>query len=296
MSTSIDIAFVRQYEREVKHLFQREGGFLRGTVRMVTNVLGRSTTFQVIGKGAATTKARHGVITPMNQDHTAVECVIEDFYAGDFVDRLDEAKINHDERMAIAKGGAWALGRKVDNQIITILDTTSETIVSWTVTSGAAVRNSMLAMAEALDENDIPNDGQRFGLLTPRQYNQAMAFEEFSSSDFVSAEGMAFTKGAPVAQLWKNWNGINWKVHTDLPGKTTSTAKSFVYHKTAVGYASGAHAGNIAANDGIAADITWHGTRAAHFINHMMSGGSCLIDGTGVIEGNSDDTAAIPIT
>jgi len=294
MSTSVDTAFVRQYEKDVHHIFQLEGGHLRPSVRMKTNVVGRSTTFQKIGKGAATTKARHGVITPMNQSHTAIECALVDFYAGDWVDQLDEAKIIHDERMAIAKGGAWALGRKVDNQIITTLTGTSETTITWTVTSAAAVRNGMLQMSENLDDNDVPNDGNRYGLLTPRAWSMAMTVEEFASADYVSAGGMQFEKGAAVGAAWKNWMNVNWKVHTDLAGKGGATAEQFVYHKNAIGYASGKHAGNVAANEGVSADITWHGDRAAHFVNHSMSGGSCLIDTTGVIQGSVDDTAAIP--
>ena len=31
------------------------------------------------------------------------------------------------------------------------------------------------------------------------------------------------------------------------------------------------------------ADITWHGDRAAHFVNTMMSQGAALVDGTGVV-------------
>lgn len=88
--------------------------------------------------------------------------------------------------------------------------------------------------------------------------------------------------------------GVMWKVHTDLPDKGLATAKVFAWHKLSVGYATGAHAGNVASNEGVAADITWHGDRAAHFVNHMMSGGSVLIDTTGVIEGTLDDTQAIP--
>jgi hypothetical protein len=57
----------------------------------------------------------------MNQTHTAHEATLADFYAGDWVDKLDEAKINIDERDAIATSGAFALGRKVDSQIDTLL-------------------------------------------------------------------------------------------------------------------------------------------------------------------------------
>ena len=77
----------------------------------------------------------------------------------------------------------------------------------------------------------------------------------------------------------------------------TSTCTLLMWHKQAIGYATGAFAGNVAANDGgsaVAADITWHGDRASYFVNNMMSGGACLIDDTGVIKGTVDDTAALP--
>src|SRR3546814_2417371 len=102
LSTSIDLSFVKQFEREVHEAYQRQGSLLRATVRSKNNVKGASTTFQKIGKGVASTKARHGKVTPMNVDHTPVECILQDFYAGDYVDKLDEAKVNHDERMVIA--------------------------------------------------------------------------------------------------------------------------------------------------------------------------------------------------
>jgi len=293
MSTSIDQAFIRQYEQDVHLVFQRMGGYLRGCVRMKNDILGKSTTFQKIGKGTATTKARHGVITPMNQDHTSHECTLVDFYAGDWVDKLDEAKVNIDERMAIARSGAFALGRKVDNQIITGLDGTTETTVTVTVTSYAAIRNGLIEMVEGLNDNDVPNDGYRYGILSPRLWSQAMTVKEFASADWVGTDGLPYTKGAAFGQRFKDWYGVKWQMHTDAPGKGTATAKSFVWHKDAIGYATGKHAGNVAANQGVSADITWHGDRAAHFVNHMMSGGAVLIDSTGVIEGNSNDTTAI---
>ncbi len=293
MSTSIDAAFVKQYEREVHNVFQRQGGHLQTAVRRKTNVVGETCAFQKIGKGAATTKARHGTITPMNQTHTAVTCTLEDFYAGDWVDKLDEAKVDHDERQAIANGGAWALGRKVDDQILAQLDGTTQAPVPWTVASYAAILSSLLQMAEALDDNDVPNDDGRYGVLTPRAWAQAMTVEEFASADYVGASGLPFAEGAPVGGKWKEWMNIKWKQHTGCPGKGTSAAKVFVWHKSAVGYGSAKAAGNVAGNQAVAADITWHGDRAAHFVNHTMSGGACLIDDTGVIEGSLDDTAAI---
>ena len=111
-------------------MFQRLGAYLKDAVFMKTDVIGSTASFHKIGKGVATTKARHGTITPMNQSHTAPTCTHADFYAGDWVDKLDEAKHNINDRDAIATGGARALGRKVDDQILTVLDTTSQATVT----------------------------------------------------------------------------------------------------------------------------------------------------------------------
>lgn len=296
MSTSITTAFVAQYESEVHHLFQRQGGILRAAVRTKTGVVGSTTTFQKIGQGSASTKARHGVITPMNVDHTAPQCTLSDFYAGDWVDRLDEAKINHDERMALAQAGAWALGRKVDEQILTEMDSTTQTTVSFTLTSKGTVENSLLDWAQTLNENSVPNDGQRYAVLTPFAWTCAMKLDSFANSQWVGADGLPYTTGAPMLR-WKDWNGIKWCVHTGISGIGTATAKMFMWHKNALGYATGAHPKNAGEQSNtVMADITWHGDRAAHFINHWMSGGAKLIDDTGVVECDVDDTGTVPIS
>lgn len=295
MATSITTAFVRQYESEVHHLFQRMGGLLRMAVRAKSNVVGSSTTFQKIGAGSATTKARHGVITPMNNAHTNVQCTISDFYAGDWVDRLDEAKINIDERMALAQAGAWALGRKVDDQILTAMDATTQSTQTLLLTSTSSAENSMLGWVQALDSNDVPNDGMRFGALSPFAWSLMMKIESFASADYVGADGLPFKEGASIMK-WKDWLGVKWCVHNGVPGVGTATSKQFLWHKRAVGYASGAHPRNAAEqSNAIMADITWHGDRAAHFVNHWMSGGACLIEDTGVIEANINDTGSLPI-
>ena len=294
MSNSVSNSFVRQYERDLKHVFQRNGAVLRPTVRFKTGVVGESTTFQVIGKGTATTKARNGVITPMNVDHTPVICTLEDFYAGDYVDKLDESKLTISEREAIAQAGASSLGRKVDEQIIDKMDGTTQTAVTWIQTNSAAIRNSALEMGEALDNNDVPNDGQKYALVSPRAWSSLMTVEEFSSADFVGGDGMTFTKGTAMMGVFKMWNGIRWASHTGVTGKGTNAVTVYAWHKNAVGYAAGAHSNNSAVSDSVGADIQWISFRAAHFVNNMMSGGSCLIDDTGVIKGSFDDTLAIP--
>ena len=290
MSTSVDTSFVTQYEAEVKHVFQREGSMLKGSVRMKMDVRGSTAVFNRVGKGTATTKSRHGTITPMNQTHAAPSCTLEDFYAGDWVDKLDEAKLLLNERDVIAKGGAMALGRKVDDQITTVLGTTTQTGVTITSTSKATVIATLTEACEAAWDNDVPNDGEVYGIVTPRLWSQMSQTDQFASRDY---RNRMVGEDGPAIDGWTQWNNVKWKMHTGLPNKGTSTANAYVYHKMSVAYAVAESAGNMAGNDSIAADITWHGDRAAHFVNHMMSGQACMIDDTGVIELTTNDNAAI---
>ena len=298
MSLQIDNSFVRQYERDVHDVFQMKGSVLKPGTRMKTDIVGSSTTFQKAGKGVATTKSRHGTITPMNQDHTAIECTLSDFYAGDWVDRLDEAKINIDERGVIARGGAMALGRKVDAQIFVILDSTSESTVTLAIGTPGAIRNSITEAIGDLIGNDAFEPNMMYGVLSPVGWQMLMTLKEFQSADWVGADGLPFTKAPFVQGVYKAWLGVLWTTHSANPGIGTSNSLQFIWHKMAVGYATGKHAANLAGTMGketaIGADITWHGDRAAHFVNHAMSGGACLIDSTGVIELNLDDGGTVP--
>jgi len=148
-------------------------------------------------------------------------------------------------------------------------------------------------MVQALHANDVPNDGEIYGALTTKAWAFAMKVESFSSADFVGPDGQTFRTGAAMRGRFKDWNGCKWQAITGLPGEGTATAKVFTYHKSAVGYTIAGSAGNVAGRNAVMADITWHGDRVAHFVNHMMSGGACLIEGAGVVEGNLDDTASL---
>lgn len=294
MSTSITTAFITSYEAMVHEVFQRKGSYLLDAVRHKRDVVGSTASFNRVGTGVATTKSRHGKITPMNQTHAAPTCTLADFYAGDWVDKLDEAKTNIDERNVIASGGAMALGRKVDDQITTVLTTTTESTITITVTSKATVLGTTLQFVEAAWANDVPNDGDVFAVVTPRCWSQLMTLDQFMSADFVGVDGQAMRKGPEIGMgRWKDWMGVKWKMQTGLPSAGTSSAEIYLWHKSAMAYASGKYAGNIADNQAVSADITWHGDKAAFFINHSMSGQACLIDTTGVIQGTLDDTAAV---
>jgi len=294
MSTSIDTGFINSYEAKVHEIFQRRGSCLKDAVTLKPGIVGSTANFHKVGTGTATTKARHGTITPMNQTHTAPSATLADFYAADWVDRLDEAKTNMDVRDTIASGGAMALGRKVDSQITTVLDTTTEATITLTVTSLVNIRATAVQFAEAAWANDVPNDGNVYAVVTPRYWSQLMLLDQFQNADFVGADGQVFRDGPDIGMgAWKRWMGIKWKMQTGLPGAGTATAKCFIWHKTALGYAIADAARNVAGANEVTASIQYHNDRDANFVSHAMSGQAVLIDTTGVIEGNLDDTTAI---
>lgn len=265
MATSIDQAFIKQFEAEVFTAYQRMGSKLRSTVRSKSNVIGASTIFQKVGKGIASTKSRHGNVPVMNVDHSTVEVTLQDYYAGDWVDKLDELKTNIDERGIITNAGAYALGRKSDELIINALKQSANNVA--VASSGLTLAKIQKAL-ELLGAADVPDDGERYAVVGWKQWAELLALKEFASADYVGPDQLPFN----MTQA-KKWLGTTWIPHAGLPLDGT-TRKTFWYHKTAIGHAVGAD---------IESDISWHGDKAAHFVNNMMSQGAGLIDSNGVV-------------
>jgi hypothetical protein len=276
MSTSVANSFIKDFESEVHTAYQRMGAKLRLTVRNKTNIIGADTTFQKVGKGTAGTKTRHGLVPVMNADHTPVNCTLADYYAGDWVDKLDELKTNIDEMKTTAEAGAYALGRQTDSLIITALD-------GATNTSSVAIASLTKAIATDwvmdLFARDIPSDdGNTWGLVSWQVWGALLLLPEFTSSDYIASSGMQFQTGVRP----RMWLGVNWLPHSGLTVGAGGERKCYVYHKTAIGHASGAD---------VSSDITWHGDRASHFVNNMMSQGSVMIDVNGIQELIVDEVA-----
>ena len=275
MSTTIDQAFIKQFESEVHAAYQRQGSKLRNTVRTVSGVNGSSAVFQKVGTGTASTKSTHGMVPVMNLDHTNIEAVLQDYYAGDWVDRLDELKLNMDERQVIASAGAYALGRKTDELIINAMaGASSHVIADGNV---GLTKDKILSAFETFGANDVPDDAQRYCAVGWKQWSELLGIEEFVNADYVGQEALPF---ATITQA-KMFLGTIFVPHSGLPIDGNDIRSCFYYHKTAIGHASGSD---------VQTDVSWHGDRAAHFVNNMMSQGTALIDEDGIVVINCDET------
>lgn len=275
MSVSIDNVFVKQFEADVHLAYQQMGTKLRATVRSKSGVVGASTTFQKVGRGTASTKSRHGIVPVMNLNHEPVECLLQDYYAGDWVDALDELKTNVDERRVVASAGAYALGRKTDELIISAMNGATASVGDYTKD---LTKDVILSALEILNTNDVPDDGRRFAVVGVHQWNQLLSMDEFVSADYVN--------DTPLINGCENrkWLGITWVLHNGLPLDTTSR-DCFIYHASSIGHACGQE---------VKTDISWHGERAAHFISNSMSQGAVLIDATGIVRVKCSDVTPEP--
>lgn len=266
MSASVNTAFIQQYDAEVKAAYQREGSLLRGSVRTRTQVGAERIYFPKLSKGNATTKARHADVVPMGLEHARVFADMADFYAPEYIDDLDQAKVNWSIRSEYARASAWALGRTTDQIIIDALDATSN------VTSADAVNpttNTALTLAvtnkisERFNERDVPMDRMRHAVISPTTLSELLEITGATSSDFTSQQ-LLTTANAPAF-----WMGFNWRVHTGLP----DGVKGYFYHTQAVGHGI---------NSDIKSSVDWIPEKVAHLVNSWMSMGAVIIDVDGV--------------
>tara|TARA_R110002167_G_scaffold43800_2_gene132161 strand:+ start:1638 stop:2459 length:822 start_codon:yes stop_codon:yes gene_type:complete len=273
MSTSVDTAFIRQFEADVHVAYQRMGSKLRNTIRRKVQVQGEDVRFQKYGKGTAGTKSRHGDVPLMNVSHTNVDCPLTDHYAGEYVDSMDELKTNIDEKTLAANAGAGALGRKTDELITTAMDTTTTTIAHG---SAGLTKAKVHSAFETLGNNDVPDDNQRFWVTSHAGWSDLMDITEFASADYVGEGGLPY-QGGMVAKMW---HGFMFFAFSGLD-VASNIRKTFCYHTTALGHGIG---------QDVKQDVTWQGQKQAFLVVNSMSQGSCLIDADGIIEVSIDES------
>ena len=264
MANTINNAFIKQFESEVHMAYQRMGSKLRNTVR-TTNVTGSTARFQKIGAGTANTKTRNGDVTAMELAHSTVEVTMADFYAPEYIDKLDELKININERQAVTQSAAGALGRKTDDIITTAMDAGANS-TQIADTAGALVKADLLTLFETFGTADIPEDGQRYIAMSPAGFADLFGITEFASSDFVGPQNSPFAGGMTMKEF------LGFKIFST---SAVAGGKNFAYHTTAVG---------LGINADVQTEINYVPQKVAHLATSMMSMGSVVIDDNGVYE------------
>ena len=275
MANDIDDSFVTLYDSEIKLAYQRMGPQLRGTTRTSNEVVGNTVVFQKMGKGAANTKGRNSDVTPMNPTHATASATIADYYAPEYIDKLDLLKVRHDERRAVQETSVAAIGRQDDSLLITVLEaattnqSTARNLSALGSTATAAVVAGIFSdHISQLGRRDVPlQDGNLFSAVSMQVWDHMLTIDQFARAEYVGATPLA-------AMPWtaRRWMGCEWRTHTGLTLNGTSRF-ILTWHKNSIGKGVGMEIG---------VEISYVPQKVAFLINSMTSVGYVNIDTDGV--------------
>lgn len=127
-----------------------------------------------------------------------------------------------------------AINRKVDDDIITGLDTGTVTISA----GGTMTVSKVMTARGILGANKVPDDGNLTLLVTPAALTYLMQTTEFANAQYVEAK--PFADGDPNFKNKRfvyKWAGMTVIVDPTLPGVQTSSEHCYLFHKNAIGQA-----------------------------------------------------------
>lgn len=267
------------YGKEFVQAYEQKQSLLRGTVTTEGEVKGDNFVFIIEGAAdEATERGANGLIPYASDDQTSATCTLKEYHHLARKNNFNVYSSSVPQRKSMQNRGVISINNKTDSLILTQLATTTYSANGGSAIAGMAIGNLLEACA-ILDENKVPDDGERYGLLTPMAWAHAMKITQFSSGDYVPDRPfMRYTQ-------WRTWNGVKWCRHPNLSGVTTSSASCFVYHKSAVGHGlnMGEMVTKVGQND--EQDYSWARTSAYQ--------GSKALQVAGVVKLIHNDTTAL---
>jgi hypothetical protein len=204
MSTEITKAFVEQYSSNIQMLSQQKGSLLRDKVRM-ESVTGKNAFFDQIGSVTATVRStRHSDTPQADTPHSRRRVSLVDYEFADLVDDLDKVRMLVDPTSSYAQAAAYAMGRAMDDAIITAATGSADTgvaggtsvalpagqIIAEAGTTGMTIAKLREAK-EIIDLADVDPSLPRHIIVSPKQISDLLGTTEVTSSDFNSVKALA---------------------------------------------------------------------------------------------------------
>ena len=201
MSTQVTTAFVQQYSANVQMLSQQMGSLLRDKVR-VESVTGKNAFLDQVGSVTAVEKtSRHSDTPQIDTPHARRRLSLADYEFADLIDQQDKVRLLIDPTSSYAQAAAMAMGRAIDDVIISAaLGTayTGETGATSTSNANQIVHGSaVLTIAklreakQILDLSDVDPSIPRHIIVSPKQISGLLNITEVTSSDFNTVKALA---------------------------------------------------------------------------------------------------------
>jgi hypothetical protein len=205
MSSQITTSFVEQYKNNVQLLSQSMGSKLRGAVD-IESVQANNAFFEQIGSTAAIKRtSRHGDTPQIDVPHARRRVSLEDYEWADLVDESDKVRMLIDPTSTYARAAAAAMGRSMDDVIITALGGTASTGVSGATStalpsaqkpfsssqSDGMTVAKLLEAKKLMDLADVDPSLKRYVVCSPTQISDLLNTTEVKSSDFNTVKALA---------------------------------------------------------------------------------------------------------
>jgi len=292
-TSTIDVAFIEEYNADVHLLFRQYGSRLMNTTRKGT-VMAKSVYWQKFGFVTAQNKTRNAEHAFQNPEHTRVKADMVDWYVPTLIDDLDLLKLNIDEKQAHARSHTAALGKKVDEILINTMYAGANGTKLGAADKGFGYETAM-GVLTTFQVNEVPDDGNRFCALHPYAWAQFLKVPEFANADYVSHDRLPF-KGGMTAKFWM---GTLWMPLPNIylgdgagPGvaptgavDTLNVANNIAWHRSVVGHGTNAE---------IRTTWDWENTYSAWSCVSAMSLGAAIIENTGVYRVDSLSPRPVP--
>ena len=279
-----DTAFQTQYRQESIAGYEQNQSLLRDTVTTESVIKGNTAVFLVADSGGSSAQTRgvNGLIPARADDNTQNSCSLTEWH-----DLVRKTNFNifasqGNQREIMQRTSMGVLNRKIDDQIITELNTGTVTLgSSSTIPSTFLFQHGVVKLQNA----SVPWDSNVTLLCQPAFLAYLELATEFASADYVdmrplSGDNSASWRDKPMAYRWRNCLIVT---HPNLPGKGTSSEISFMYHKAAIG-----HAAN---SDGMDTAVGYNEEQAYSWARCSMNMGAKLLQNSGVVVITADGSA-----
>ena len=201
MSSQVTTAFVQQYSANVQMLSQQMGSLLRDKVR-VESVTGKNAFLDQVGSVTAVEKtSRHSDTPQIDTPHARRRISLADYEFADLIDQQDKVRLLIDPTSSYAQAAAMAMGRAIDDVIITAAlgtaytgetGSTSTANANQIVHASAGLNIAKLRTAkQTLDLSDVDPSIPRYIIVSPKQISDLLNITEVTSSDFNTVKALA---------------------------------------------------------------------------------------------------------
>ena len=200
----ISTAFVKMFGSTLNMLSQQKGSRLTNAVNVETGSYGEEEYFDQYGEDVASEKGARAVdVKYAADDYKRRRVSFTDVYWAKLIDKEDKLAMLIDPTSGLMKAGAWAIGRKIDDMIITAFSGTAYTgkaggtSTSFTAANQIAIKGTagltlakLINAKELLDAADVDPEEPRYIACAASQISDLLNTTEVKSIDYNSVKAL----------------------------------------------------------------------------------------------------------